>query len=292
MPRVLSRNRMLCGALAALVLVALAPAAAAMGKPRIAALQVGLQARGLYAGTIHGRADDATRTALRAFERRRGLAADGLVDRATRTAFGRYGRYGLGARSLRTGMRGWDVAALQFLLAWHGFPSGTFDGELGPRTDAALRRYQAWRGLGADGVAGPATVRALRRDPPPASPLAVRAPLDAAAADRFGPRGSRFHAGIDFPARSGARVRAARAGVVVSAGWDAGGFGNLVVVRHGRGLRTLYAHLAAVRVAKGERVEAGERLGAVGATGLATGPHLHLELRVRGAAVDPLPALR
>ena len=64
---------------------------------------------------------------------------------------------------VHSGNRGWDVAALQFKLAWHGFPSGTFDGVLGPHMDEALRRFQRWAGLGADGLAGPATIRALRR---------------------------------------------------------------------------------------------------------------------------------
>ena len=52
----------------------------------------------------------------------------------------------LGSRTIRFGHRGWDVAALQFLLAWHGFPSGTLDGDFGPRTGRALHLYQGWRG--------------------------------------------------------------------------------------------------------------------------------------------------
>jgi murein DD-endopeptidase MepM/ murein hydrolase activator NlpD len=189
-------------------------------------------------------------------------------------------------------MRGWDVAALQFLLAWHGFPSGTLDGDFGPRTGRALHLYQGWRGLRADGIAGAATIRTVRAEPPPRADLTLRRPVSAPPTDGFGPRGLRFHAGVDFAARRGARVGAARAGVVTFAGWDAGGFGNLVVVRHRPGVRTFYAHLSRIAVRRGARVGAGQRLGAVGATGLATGPHLHLELRIRGAAVDPLAALR
>ena len=63
----------------------------------------------------------------------------------------------------------------------------------------------------------------------------------------------------------------------------------MVVVAHGGGVRTLYAHLASVTVALGSRVRAGSPLGLMGATGHATGPHLHFEVRVRGLAVDPLP---
>jgi murein DD-endopeptidase MepM/ murein hydrolase activator NlpD len=285
-------TRALCRALVALALLALAPAAGAMGSPGTAALQVGLKARGLYGGTIHGVATAETRTAVRRLQRSNGLRADGIAGPTTRAALGPYGRYPLGRRAIRSGMRGWDVAALQFLLAWHGFPSGTLDGDFGPRTGRALRLYQGWRGLGSDGVAGAATIRALLREPPPQASVVLRTPVHAPVTDRFGPRGSRFHTGIDFPTRSGAPVLAARAGIVTFAGWDAGGYGNLVVVRHRPGLRTFYAHLSRLGLRKGARVSAGQRLGAVGATGFATGPHLHFELRVRGAAADPLPAFR
>jgi len=292
MPAARLHNRALCGALVALALLALAPAAGATGSPGTAALQVGLKARGHYGGTIHGIATAETRAAVRRFQRRNGLRADGIAGPNTRAALGRYGRHTLGTRAIRSGMRGWDVAAVQFLLAWHGFPSGTMDGDFGPRTSRALRLYQGWRGLRADGVAGTAIIRALRREPPPRAGIVLRRPVRAPVTDRFGPRGSRFHTGIDFPARSGAPVLAGRAGIVTFAGWDSGGYGNLVVVRHRPGVRTFYAHLSRLRVRKGARVRAGDRLGAVGATGFATGPHLHLELRIRGAAADPLPAFR
>jgi murein DD-endopeptidase MepM/ murein hydrolase activator NlpD len=189
------------------------------------------------------------------------------------------------------GKSGWDVAALQFALATHGFPSGTFDGGFGAHTDAALRRFQRFAKLGADGVAGPATYAALRR-PPARSPISVRRPIRAPLGDRFGPRDNRFHTGIDFTAWSGVNVRAGASGRVVHAGWDSGGYGYLVTLGHGNGVRTMYAHLSAVLVHRGERIAAGVSLGRVGATGHASGPHLHFEVRVRSAAVDPLPALR
>ena len=143
------------------------------------------------------------------FQRRRGLLADGIAGRRTRRSLGRYGRPLLGRRVLVQGRVGFDVSQLQFLLAWHGFPSGAFDGGFGGRTDHALRRFQRWARLGADGVAGPATFAALRTRPP-RSPLRFIRPLQTGIGDRFGPRGPTFHTGIDFPARGGTGVAAAR----------------------------------------------------------------------------------
>jgi len=220
------------------------------------------------------------------FQRRHGLVVDGVAGPRTRRALGRRGRPRLGSRPVAGRARGWDVAALQFLLARHGFPSGPVDGGFGPRTAAALSRFQAWSGLGADGVAGPATLAALRR-PPPRSVLRFAPPIAAARGDRFGPRGNVFHTGVDFPAPMGASVSAAGYGCVESAGWDAGGYGRLVVVRHRLGMTSWYAHLSGIAVRRGQCVVAGDRIGRVGTSGRSTGPHLHFELRLRGAAVDP-----
>jgi peptidoglycan hydrolase-like protein with peptidoglycan-binding domain len=279
-------------ALLALVgLLALASDARAGRTANVAALQVGLQARGLYGGTVDGILGPGTRRAVRAFQRRAGLAVDGIPGPRTKRALGRYARHRLGDRMLHNGNRGWDVAALQFKLAWHGFPSGGFEGDFGAHTDFALRRFQRWAGLGADGVAGPATLRALRRGRPHV-PYGLLRPVSAPVGDRFGPRGNRFHAGLDLAAPYGARVRASRRGRVVKASWDSGGYGYLIVIRHRRHVRTMYAHLSHIGVHRGQRVFAGQRIGRVGASGEATGPHLHFEVRRRGAAVDPLPALR
>jgi peptidoglycan hydrolase-like protein with peptidoglycan-binding domain len=267
------------------------PAAAAAGDPEIAALQVGLRARGLYSGTVDGVLGPGTRASLRRFQRRARLNADGVPGPRTRAAMGHYGqRAPLGHRTLVRGMRGWDVAALQFELAWHGFPSGPFDGRLGARTDAALRRFQVWAGLQPDGTASHATIAVLR-GPLPSSPLSFIAPVNAPTGDSFGPRGAEFHSGLDFPAPKGTPVTAAGPGQVVFAGRHAGGWGRLVVVEHSRGVRTLYAHLSGIDVRVGRRVGAGSQVGLVGASGRATGPHLHFEVLVRGAAVDPAGAL-
>jgi Peptidase family M23/Putative peptidoglycan binding domain len=279
-------------ALLALLAVLAVPAAAqAVGDPNVAGLQVGLRARGLYMGSVDGVMGPGTRRAVMRFQRRARITVDGVSGRQTRRALGRYGRHRYSTRMLHSGMYGWDVVGLQFKLAWHGFPSGPLDGGFGPRTAAALRRFQRWAHLGADGVAGPVTFAALRR-PFAHVPFGLRRPLQAPLGDGFGPRGNSFHAGLDFPASYGASVRAAASGHVVRAGWDSGGYGYLVVIAHRSGVRTFYAHLSSLSVRRGRWVGVGARVGRVGASGHATGPHLHFEVRIRGAAVNPLAALR
>jgi murein DD-endopeptidase MepM/ murein hydrolase activator NlpD len=277
-------------ALAVVTVAGAVAAAPAQAGSRAAALQSALHAKGLYAGTIDGIAGPGTRAAVRRFQARRGLAVDGIAGPATRRALGRRGRPSLGRRPIGRGDRGWDVAALQFLLETHGFPLGPVDGDLGPRGIAALMRFQAWAGLAADGVAGPATLARLRR-PRPRSILRFAWPMRAAIGDRFGPRGTGFHPGLDFPAPYGTPVAAAGYGCVSFAGYDSGGYGNLVIVAHRFGMTSWYAHLSSIAVGRGTCVVAGTRIGRVGTTGYSTGPHLHFELRVRGAAVNPLSGL-
>ena len=277
----------MCGVL--LLAVAAPRAQALPGRASTAALQAALRAHGLYRGDVDGIHGAATRSAVRRFQRRRRLVDDGIAGPRTRRALGRRGRPSLGTRALRRGMSGWDVAGLQFLLARAGFPSGPIDGGLGARTDGALRRFQRWAGLAPDGVAAALTLRALSR-PSPQSPIRLLRPIRAPVGDRFGFRGARLHAGVDFPAPFGRAVTSAGSGRVVWVGDDAG-WGRYVVVSHAFGVRTLYAHLSSIFVRRGRRVSAGTRIGAVGSTGAATGPHLHFEVVVRGANVDPLGAI-
>jgi murein DD-endopeptidase MepM/ murein hydrolase activator NlpD len=285
-------SRFLTAAATCLFALALAAPVHAAGDPEIAALQVGLRQKGLYAGTVDGVFGESTANAVRRLQRRAGIPVDGVPGPRTKTALGGFAkRSPLGHRPLARGMRGWDVAALQFALAWHGFPSGSFDGAFGGSTESALRKFQRWAGLPSDGRAGAAVVSALRR-PVPVCPLPLARPVDVPHTDGHGPRGQRFHAGLDFPAATGVPVTAAAAGRVTFAGWSDGGWGRLVVISHARGVRTMYAHLASVSVRVGQRVRVGHRVGRVGSSGHSTGAHLHFEVRLRGAAVDPLTGLR
>lgn len=98
------------------------------------------------------------------------------------------------------------------------------------------------------------------------------------------------HTGIDIPNRDLPPVYAAKNGTVAFSGW-LGGYGRLVIVDHGGGLRTYYAHLSKSFVAPGEKVAKGDVVGKVGSTGRSTGPHLHFEIRQNGRALNPLNKL-
>ncbi len=97
-----------------------------------------------------------------------------------------------------------------------------------------------------------------------------------------------FHTGVDIGASSGSSIVAANNGTVISSGWN-GGYGKCVIVDHGGGIVTLYAHCSSLYVGVGESVSRGETIAAVGSTGNSTGPHLHFEVRVNGSYVNPLP---
>lgn len=101
----------------------------------------------------------------------------------------------------------------------------------------------------------------------------------------------RFHGGVDVAAKEGTPILAAAPGMVVQAG-PRGGYGNAVELAHADGTTTLYAHASDVSVTVGQRVEAGQIVGAVGHTGRSTGDHLHFELRAHGQPVDPRRALQ
>ena len=103
----------------------------------------------------------------------------------------------------------------------------------------------------------------------------------------FGMRWGRMHEGVDIGVPSGTPIHAAAAGTVIYAGWMSG-YGNLVVIDHGHGLATAYGHQSAIAAGNGQSVSQGQVIGYVGCTGHCFGPHLHFEVRVNGAPVDPL----
>ena len=98
---------------------------------------------------------------------------------------------------------------------------------------------------------------------------------------------ARAHKGVDIAAPKGTSVFTAAEGQVVRTGYDAGGYGNFIEVRHPNGMSTLYGHLSRIDVANGDAVAPGQRIGLVGSTGYSTGPHLHFEVRRGGAQVNP-----
>ena len=277
------------------------PPTAVAASANVAALQVALKAKGLYPGSVDGVRGPLTRSGVVRFQRRRRLAVDGVAGSQTRAALGRRGRPALGSRLIRSGRRGWDVAALQYLLARRGYPPGAIDGVFGPVTGLAVRNYQRALGLGVDGLAGPVTLASLRSrstppspSPSPQGPVRFLRPVAAPINSVFGEkrdRGRRRHSGIDFKAWTGTRVGAAGVGVTEFVGRNQGGYGNLVVVRHRLGFTSWYAHLSAITTYVGESLNGGTRIGLVGSTGNSTGPHLHFEVRRWGTPIDPMPYL-
>ncbi|MFE3181299.1 transglycosylase family protein [Streptomyces violascens] len=138
---------------------------------------------------------------------------------------------------------------------------------------------------------------------PPAAKVATKsagftAPVDAHPSTPYHKAGSSwasgYHTGVDFPVATGTSVKAVTSGTVVEAGWG-GSYGYQVVIHHPDGRYSQYAHLSAVNVKAGQKVNTGQRIGRSGATGNATGPHLHFEIRTGpayGSDVDPLAYLR
>ena len=97
---------------------------------------------------------------------------------------------------------------------------------------------------------------------------------------------TRMHSGLDFGGGYGAPVYAAASGVVIGAS-TRGGYGNCIIIDHGNGRSTVYGHLSRIMVSEGQTVTSHQRIGSIGASGLATGPHLHFEIRINGKAVNP-----
>lgn len=115
-------------------------------------------------------------------------------------------------------------------------------------------------------------------------------PLQGAVTSGYGPRWGRMHQGIDVDCVTGAPIRASKGGRVVTATFD-DGYGNHLVIDHGGGFASLYAHNSQLFVGAGETVEQGQTIASCGATGAVTGDHLHFEIRVNGSPQDPLAYL-
>lgn len=151
----------------------------------------------------------------------------------------------------------------------------------------------------ADAAAAQATAAAAQApaSSAPAAPVAAPAtsiasgsgyiwPLCRRVTSEYGPRWGRMHAGIDIDGVTGDPIKAANNGVVISAG-RSGAYGNLTLIDHGDGVVTAYAHQSRIDVSRGQSVQRGQVIGAVGATGRVTGDHLHYETRVNGRARNP-----
>jgi peptidoglycan hydrolase-like protein with peptidoglycan-binding domain len=278
-----------------LIVVAIAAPARVDARPaNVAALQSALKSLRLYSGYVDGIKGPLTRRGVVAFQRHRGLPVDGIAGPRTRRALGWRGRPPLGSRVMRIGSRGWDVAALQFLLQRAGHGPGRADGLFGPLTREAVRRAQRAAGIALDGLAGPVTIGTLRHGgEPPGDPVRFLRPVPGPIGDGFGaPRSSgRRHQGLDFPVPYGTRVGAAGRGTTIYAAYNYGGYGNLVVIQHRLGFTTWYAHLSSITSWVGEQVVGGTRIGYVGSTGYSTGPHLHFEVRRYDTPIDPVPLL-
>jgi hypothetical protein len=272
------------------------PAAANAGSANVAALQVAMSGLGLYPHPVDGITGPWTQGAVRTFQTQHGLTVDGVAGPQTRAALGKRGKPQLGKRPMHTGQRGWDVAALQFLLHERGFAPGGFDGGFGPNTQNAVRRFQSATHIKIDGVAGPSTLNVLRGTQAvtanPIGPVRFFRPVPGPTGDGFGfiPPG-RWHTGIDIPEPKGMPIHAGGLGVVSFAGLNSGGYGNLVVISHRLGFESWYAHMSRIAASVGQRVSGGQTIGYVGSTGHATGPHLHFEVRHFGTPVDPTPYL-
>lgn len=134
----------------------------------------------------------------------------------------------------------------------------------------------------------PPSLAAIDLDPPPAlGDVAFGWPVAAPVGSGFGPRGSGWHGGIDLLAEPGTPIRAAAPGIVVQSGWEQA-YGQVIKIWNRSELMTVYAHNHENYVRAGDWVERGQVIGSVGATGRATAPHLHFEVRLAGRKYDPL----
>lgn len=151
---------------------------------------------------------------------------------------------------------------------------------------AAAQQAAQQRSSGGGSSSGGGAAGGQAPAPSGASSAGYAWPLCAPTTSEYGPRWGRMHRGIDLGASSGTPIGAVKAGTVISAGWQ-GGYGRLLLIDHGDGVVTAYAHLSSLAVSRGQSVQRGQTVARIGMTGNTTGPHLHLEFRVNGRAVNP-----
>jgi murein DD-endopeptidase MepM/ murein hydrolase activator NlpD len=129
--------------------------------------------------------------------------------------------------------------------------------------------------------------------PSPSRPTSQSRPPSSPPVTASGPTfrgGAARHAGIDLAAPIGTPIYATADGTVSNAGYNSGGYGNLIKLDHGRGIETRYGHLSAILVSAGQHITRGQLIGRMGSTGRSTGSHLHYEVRIDGRAVNPIPS--
>jgi Meckel syndrome type 1 protein len=259
--------------------------------------QLGIAADGVF-GPV-------TQMAVQHFQASNGLDVDGVVGPATWTAL-----FGLEQAAAAAGARDGNVAVILRERTAAGVSSpadGPVDGSDTPRPDADAPAGSGPNGDGtARGIGGDTSVSngapddaAMPRTKPVSAPapadgacgpLRLASPVKGTVTSPYGPRWGRNHDGLDIAAPSGTPIRAAECGIVSFAGVQSG-YGNMVCVKHSSRFETCYAHMTKYAVSQGQRVDQGQVIGYVGCTGNCTGPHLHFETRVDGAARDPRPYL-
>jgi murein DD-endopeptidase MepM/ murein hydrolase activator NlpD len=207
------------------------------------------------------------------------------------------------AGAVGPGMSGEPVAQVQRDLALMRFPVAAADGVFGEQTAAAIKAYQAAFFAAQTGVLSAEEVTLLRARAASVPPGAHVFPIQggwsfSGAGGRYGDdRGSHIHAGQDLPAPAGTPLVAVTGATVSTRAYQAGGAGNYLVMQGDDGIDYVYMHLREPAIVKPrDRVVAGQQVGAVGATGDASGPHLHIEMWTAhwydgGQHFDPLPAL-